>query len=63
MNKLLSAVNVAHSVLGPWPLEAISGALNRWSGHMVPSWNRYMPKVCVARVGIRGARGVGGARE
>ena len=44
-NKLLNVVNVAHSVLGAAPLKAISGALNRWTGHMVPEWNPYMPKV------------------
>ena len=44
-NKLLNVVNAAHAVLGAGPLKAISGALNRWSGHMVPEWNPYMPKV------------------
>ena len=43
-NKLLGAVNVAHQILGPWPLETISRALNKISGHMVPEWNPYMPK-------------------
>lgn len=44
-NKLLGVVNAAHAVLGAAPLKAISGALNRWSGHVVPEWNPYMPKV------------------
>ncbi len=44
-NKLLNVVNAAHAVLGAAPLKAISGALNRLSGHMVPEWNPYMPKV------------------
>lgn len=43
-NKLLGAVNVAHSVLGPGVLKGISGALNKMSNHMVPEWNPYMPK-------------------
>lgn len=44
MNKMLSVVNVAHSVLGPWPLKTISSALNKATGHFVPEWNPYMPK-------------------
>lgn len=44
-NKLLNVVNVAHSVLGATPLKAISSALNKMTGHMVPEWNPYMPKV------------------
>lgn len=44
MNKLLGAVNIAHSVLGAWPLKTISSALNKATGHMVPEWNPYMPK-------------------
>ena len=43
-NKLLGAVNVAHQVLGPWPIQTISRALNKISGHMIPEWNPYMPK-------------------
>ncbi|KAI3429690.1 hypothetical protein D9Q98_005775 [Chlorella vulgaris] len=43
-NKLLGVVNAAHSVLGPKPLQVISSALNKVSGHMVPEWNPYMPK-------------------
>ena len=45
----LTVVNAAHAVLGPTPLRAISTALNKWTGHMVPEWNPYMPKV--GRVG------------
>lgn len=44
-NKLLNVVNVAHSVLGATPIKAISSALNKATGHMVPEWNPYMPKV------------------
>jgi len=44
MNKLLGAVNLAHQVLGPWPLKTISSTLNRISNHMIPEWNPYMPK-------------------
>lgn len=44
-NKLLNVVSAAHSVLGAAPLKAISSTLNRWTGHMVPEWNPYMPKV------------------
>jgi D-lactate dehydrogenase len=44
-NKLLNVVNVAHSVLGATPLKAISSALNKMTGHVVPEWNPYMPKV------------------
>lgn len=53
-NKLLNVVNAAHAVLGATPLKAISGALNRLSGHMVPEWNPYMPKVssCSMLVGM-----------
>jgi D-lactate dehydrogenase len=43
-NKLLTAVDVAHSVLGPGVLKGVSGALNKASNHMVPEWNPYMPK-------------------
>lgn len=42
--KLLNAVNLAHKVVGPKPLEAISRWLNRATGHFVPVWNPYMPK-------------------
>lgn len=44
MNKLLNVVNVAHGILGSWPLKTISSALNRATGHFVPEWNPYMPK-------------------
>jgi hypothetical protein len=50
-NKLLGVVNAAHSVLGPKPLQVISSALNKVSGHMVPEWNPYMPKVGTGLVG------------
>ena len=41
----LNTVNLAHSIVGPRPLQYISSALNRLSGNMVPEWNPYMPKV------------------
>lgn len=44
MNKMLGVVNVAHSVLGPTPLRAISTALNKSTNHFIPEWNPYMPK-------------------
>ena len=43
-NKLLNVVNAVHSVVGATPLKAISSALNKASGHVVPEWNPYMPK-------------------
>lgn len=43
---LLSVVDTVHGVVGPKPLELISSTLNRWTNHMVPVWNPYMPKVC-----------------
>lgn len=45
MNKLLNVVSFANGVLGAWPLKTISSALNKATGHMVPEWNPYMPKV------------------
>ena len=41
---LLNVVDFAHRVVGPKPLEYISGALNRVSGHYIPEWNPYMPR-------------------
>jgi hypothetical protein len=41
-------------LLGPWPLEVVSGALNRWTNHLVPQWNRYLPKV---RLGLSQGEG------
>ena len=38
-------VDAVHGIVGPAPLEFISRTLNRWTNHMVPVWNRYMPKV------------------
>lgn len=40
----LNVVDVAHGVLGPRPLVAISQGLNWASGRQVPVWNKYMPK-------------------
>lgn len=41
---LLNVVDFAHRLVGPKPLEYISGALNRVSGHYIPEWNPYMPR-------------------
>ena len=41
----LDAVNLAHRVMGPKPLEWISSKLNVWSGKYIPEWNPYMPAV------------------
>ena len=41
----LNIVDFAHRLVGPKPLEYISGAMNRVSNHMVPTWNPYMPRV------------------
>ena len=40
----LNVVDMAHGLVGPKPLEAVSGALNKATGRMVPVWNPYMPK-------------------
>lgn len=32
-------------LLGPRFLEVVSGSLNRWTNHLVPQWNPYIPKV------------------
>uniref|UniRef100_A0A061R4J9 D-lactate dehydrogenase (cytochrome) n=3 Tax=Tetraselmis sp. GSL018 TaxID=582737 RepID=A0A061R4J9_9CHLO len=40
----LNMVDFAHGLLGPKPLELISGALNKASGRMIPVWSPYMPK-------------------
>ena len=42
--RLLNVVDLAHGVLGPRPLEVVSGTLNRVTGNVVPEWNRYMPR-------------------
>ena len=41
----LNIVDFAHRLVGPKPLEYISGAMNRVSNHIVPTWNPYMPRV------------------
>lgn len=41
----LDAVNLAHRVVGPKPLEWVSGKLNKWSNKYIPEWNPYMPSV------------------
>ncbi len=42
---VLNVVDFAHRLVGPKPLEYISGAMNRMSNHLVPTWNPYMPRV------------------
>ena len=32
-------------VLGPGVLEGVSSTLNRWTNHLIPVWNPYIPKV------------------
>ncbi len=40
----LGAVDVAHAVLGPTAMEALSGGLRKLSGNRLPRWHRYVPK-------------------
>jgi D-lactate dehydrogenase len=42
--KFLNAVDLAHRVLGPKPLQMVSGWLNKVTDHVVPAWNPYMPR-------------------
>jgi D-lactate dehydrogenase len=39
----LNVVSMAHGVLGGGVLRAVSGALNKVSGNIVPVWNEHMP--------------------
>ncbi len=39
----LHAVNLGHRVLGQTVLSSVSSVLNSWTGHLVPTWNKYMP--------------------
>eukprot|EP00775_Hariotina_reticulata_P013456 gene13456-13582_t len=41
---LLNTVDFFHGLLGPKVLEVVSGTLNRWTNHIVPKWNPYIPK-------------------
>ena len=41
----LNAVDFAHRLLGPSPLQYISSRLNKASNHLIPEWNPYMPRV------------------
>ena len=41
----LNVVDFAHRLVGPKPLQYLSGAMNRMSNHLVPAWNPYMPRV------------------
>jgi len=45
---LLSAVDLAHRVVGPWPLKTVSELLNKATYNYVPAWNRYMPRGATA---------------
>ena len=42
---LLNMVDFAHRLVGPKPLEFLSKTLNRGTGHIVPEWNPYLPRV------------------
>jgi D-lactate dehydrogenase len=42
---ILNVVDFAHRLVGPKPLEYISSAMNKASGHLIPVWNPYMPRV------------------
>jgi D-lactate dehydrogenase len=42
---LLNMVDFAHRLVGPKPLEFLSKTLNKGTGHIVPEWNPYLPKV------------------
>ena len=43
--QLLNAVDLAHRVVGPTPLQYVSSTINKLSGNLVPQWNPYMPRV------------------
>ena len=45
----LNVVDFAHRLVGPKPLQYLSGAMNRMSNHLVPAWNPYMPRVRARR--------------
>lgn len=45
---VLAVLDLMHGVVGPKPLEWVSGALNRATNHAVPVWNRHMPKAAAA---------------
>lgn len=44
----LNVVDLAHKVVGSYPLQAVSSALNKWTGSYVPVWNKYMPRGAAA---------------
>lgn len=46
---VLNIVDFAHRLVGPKPLEYISGAMNKMSNHLVPTWNPHMPRVSALR--------------
>eukprot|EP01025_Chloroclados_australasicus_P005936 TRINITY_DN1193_c0_g1_i4.p1 TRINITY_DN1193_c0_g1~~TRINITY_DN1193_c0_g1_i4.p1 ORF type:complete len:1085 (-),score=158.95 TRINITY_DN1193_c0_g1_i4:277-3531(-) len=41
---LLSAVDLAHRIVGPWPLKTVSELLNKATYNYIPAWNRFMPR-------------------
>lgn len=45
---VLAVLDAMHAVVGPKPLEWVSGALNKATGHALPAWNRHMPKAAPA---------------
>lgn len=48
MKQVLGAANLAHIVLGATFLEKTTDLLNRYSGRLIPTWNKYMPKESAA---------------
>ncbi len=45
MPAFLNLVDFAHRLVGPKPLEFLSGGMNRATDHVIPEWNKYMPRV------------------
>jgi D-lactate dehydrogenase len=42
---LLNVVDWTARLTGPSFMTSVSSALNKWSGHIIPLWNPYIPKV------------------
>lgn len=51
---LLNTVDFFHGLLGPRVLEVVSGTLNKWTNHLIPQWNPYIPKVSASAAGAVG---------
>lgn len=41
---LLNTADLAHAALGPAAMGAVTGAMRKLSGGLVPQWNRYLPR-------------------